>query len=52
MHWQDAYDNLKLPIEITKAHYDDIFERAQEFLEEIDHAEWLNSRIGSRALFK
>jgi AbiV family abortive infection protein len=52
VHWQDAYDNLKLPIEITKAHYDDIFERAQEFFDEIDHAEWLNGRIGSRALFK
>jgi AbiV family abortive infection protein len=50
--WRQTFNNITLPVEITKAHYDDIFERTQEFFEEIDHAEWLNGRIGSKALFK
>jgi AbiV family abortive infection protein len=52
VQWRQTFDNLILPVEITKAHYDDIFERVQDFFEEIDHAEWLNGRIGSKALFK
>jgi hypothetical protein len=52
VQWRDRFDNLILPVEITKAHYDDVFERVQDFFEEIDHAEWLNGRIGSKALFK
>ena len=52
VQWQQTFDNLILPVEITKAHYDDVFERVQDFFDEIDHAEWLNGRIGSKALFK
>jgi len=52
VQWRQTFDNLILPVEITKAHYDDIFERVQDFFEEIEHAEWLNGRIGSKSLFK
>lgn len=47
-----AFDNLTLPSQVNKAEFDEVFERVQDFFEEIDHAEWLNGRIGSKALFK
>lgn len=52
VQWREKFDNLILPAEITKTHFDDVFERVQDFFEEIDHAEWLNGHIGSKALFK
>lgn len=52
VQWRQTFDNLVLPVEITKVHFDDVFERVQDFFDEIDNAEWLNGRISSKALFK
>jgi AbiV family abortive infection protein len=52
VQWRQTFDDLILPAQVTKTDFDEVFERVQDFFDEIDHAEWLSGRIGSRALFK
>lgn len=48
----ETYDNLLLPSRITKEEFDYVLERVQDAFDEVEHAEWLNGRIGSKGLFK
>ncbi|MGA2718988.1 MAG: AbiV family abortive infection protein [Candidatus Acidiferrales bacterium] len=50
--WRNTYDNLVAPSQITRDECDSVFERVLEAFEEIEHAERLNGRIGSKGLFK
>ena len=47
-----ANGELIVPSQITKDECDHVFERVLDAFAEIEHAERLNGRVGSKSLFK
>jgi len=52
VQYRDTYDDLILPSQITKDECEFVFKKTYEAFEEIENAERLNGRVGSKSLFK
>jgi len=50
--YREQYDDLILPSGITRDECEYVLTRVREAFAELEHAGWLNGRIGSKGLFK
>lgn len=52
VEYGEKYEDILLPSRIAKEEFDYVLERVQDVFDEVENAEWINGRIGSKGLFK